>query len=299
MPRNIKSYTILLLAAFLAISSKIHANGVQDSLVFLTPGNLAFYVETESASYTQPSTFAELPDSLSKYEKFTDELSALIEYFENKGFDLAELFSRPEFEVYEGIGDRFRQSVERKSRSLEDYKKILQFEDKKSRMDEFIASHHHHLKKAEEKYGISKYVISAIIAVESDYGTKTGRYNPFNSYVSMYIEDYRSDFARAQLEELLIFTQKNNLDVFELKSSYAGAVSAAQFIPYSLNRWFVGDDIFDMSYNILSVANYLSYFKNITGTIEKAVHRYNPSTLYTQTVMDLANEAEKLFQNTD
>jgi len=236
------------------------------------------------------------PDSISFYEKYPDKFSALIEYFNNKGFDLPKYLKNPNFKVYEGIGDRFRGSVERKSRSLEEYKEILKFEDKKNRMPGFIASHYDHLKLAEEQYGISKYIISAIIAVESDYGTKTGSYNPFNSYVSMYIEDYRADFARAQLEELLIFTEKNNLDVFDLKSSYAGAVSAAQFIPYSLNRWFIGDDIFDMSNNILSVANYLSYFKEITGSIEKAVHRYNPSTLYTRAVTDLAAEVEEFMQ---
>ncbi|MEX0771451.1 MAG: lytic murein transglycosylase [Balneolaceae bacterium] len=237
-------------------------------------------------------------DSLSFHEKYSTEISTLIEDLEKKGFEeIAGMLHHPEFEFYDGIGDRFRQSVERKSRSLDDYKGILQFEDKKNRMAGFMASYDSQLQKAEETYGISKYVISAIIAVESDFGTKTGRYNPFNSYVSMVIEGYRSDFARAQLEELLTFVQKNSLDVFELKSSYAGAVSAAQFIPYSLNRWFVGDDIFDMGNVIHSVANYLSHFENVTGSIEKAVHRYNPSTLYTSAVLDLAHEAIALAQS--
>jgi len=71
-------------------------------------------------------------------------------------------------------------------------------------------------------------------------------------------------------------------------------MSFAQFIPYSINRWWVGDDIFDMNNNILSIANYLAHFKDITGTIEGAVFRYNPSSLYRDAVMALSAEAERL-----
>ncbi|MDX1642614.1 MAG: lytic murein transglycosylase, partial [Balneolaceae bacterium] len=88
---------------------------------------------------------------------------------------------------------------------------------------------------------------------------------------------------------------RNKLDVFELKSSYAGAMSYGQFIPYSINRWFVGDDIFDMENNIHSIANYLAHFYEITGSLEGAVFRYNPSSLYRDAVLALAEEAEKEY----
>lgn len=112
----------------------------------------------------------------------------------------------------------------------------------------------------------------------------------------MYAVDYRADFAKAQLKELILFVNRNEIDVFELKSSYAGAMSFAQFIPYSLNKWFVGDDIFDMNNNIMSIGNYLAYFKERTGSIERSVFRYNPSQQYTDAVLALAAEAEKMFQ---
>jgi len=150
------------------------------------------------------------------------------------------------------------------------------------------------LQKAEEEYDIPRYVIAAIIGIESDFGRNIGSFNPFNAYVSMYAENYRADFAKAQLEELLKFVERNEIDVFELKSSYAGAMSFAQFIPYSLNKWFVGADIFDMNNNIMSVGNYLAYFKERTGSLERAVFRYNPSQLYTDAVLALASEAEIL-----
>jgi membrane-bound lytic murein transglycosylase B len=224
-----------------------------------------------------------------------ENLASLIEYFDQNGFDIRELMNDSRFEIYEGIGDRFRHSAERKTLTLDEYKGILGFDDKKRRITGFINDNLDPMIKAEETYGIPRYVIAAIIGIESDYGKNIGRFNPFNTYVSMYSEDYRAEFARAQLLELLKFTERNNIDVFELKSSYAGAMSFAQFIPYSLNKWFVGDDIFDMENNIQSVANYLAYFVERTGSIERAVFRYNPSQMYADAVMALAKEAEELY----
>lgn len=226
-----------------------------------------------------------------------ERIALLIEYFQSEGMDVEELFEDDRFEIYEGIGDRFRRSAERKSLNLDEYKKVLGFEDKRDRIVPFIEKHLETFEEAEAQYNISKFVIAAILGIESDFGQNIGRFNPFNTYVSMYAEDYRSDFARAQLEELILFTRRNNIDPFELKSSYAGAMSYAQFIPYSLNQWFVGDDIFDMDNNIHSIANYLAHFKEITGTMDGAVMRYNPSRLYTDAVLSLAKEAEELWNS--
>jgi hypothetical protein len=226
-----------------------------------------------------------------------DRLAQLSTYFEQRNLDLKSLLEDPRFEIYDGIGDRFRNSAERRTLTLEEYQRILGFEDKKQRITGFMDQYAKELALAETTYDIPKYVIAAIIGLESDFGKNIGRFNPLNAYVSMYSEDYRSEFARAQLEELLKFTTRNNIDVFELKSSYAGAMSFAQFIPYSLNRWFVGDDIFDMNNNIQSIGNYLAHFKTITGTIEGAVLRYNPSGLYRDAVLALAREAEILYSS--
>lgn len=227
-------------------------------------------------------------------EKYIERLNELKEFFQSNGMNIDQLLEDPRFEVYEGIGDRFRNSAERKTLNLEEYKGVLGFDAKKAQMVTFMNENREQLEKAEKEYGIPKYVIAAIIGIESDYGRNIGSYNPFNSYVSMYAVDYRADFARAQLKELIEFVDRNEIDVFELKSSYAGAMAFAQFIPYSLNKWFVGDDIFDMNNNIMSVGNYLAYFKERTGSIDRAVFRYNPSELYTSAVLALANEAENM-----
>lgn len=228
-------------------------------------------------------------------EELRGNITKLIEHFDSKGVDLKSLLEDPRFEYYEGITQRFTRSAERRTPTFEEYKRILGFDAKKRQIKAFITEHEEQLIKAEKEYDIPRYVIAAIIGVESDFGQNIGRFNPLNAYVSMIAEDYRADFARAQLEELLQFTERKNIDVFELKSSYAGAMSFAQFIPYSINRWWVGDDIFDMNNNILSIGNYLAHFKGVTGSLERAVFRYNPSQLYTDAVLALANEAEAMF----
>jgi membrane-bound lytic murein transglycosylase B len=223
-------------------------------------------------------------------------LESLIDQMNQKGYDLKTLMEDPRFELYEGMTQRFTRSAERKTPTLDEYKVILGYDLKKQNIRNFIEENRDQLNQAEREYDIPKYVIAAIIGVESDFGRNTGSFNPLNAYVSMIAENYRAEFATAQLEELLKFTSDREMDVFELNSSYAGAMTYAQFIPYSLNRWWVGNDLTSMENNILSVANYLAHFKNITGSVERAVYRYNPSQLYTNAVLSLASDAEKMFE---
>ncbi len=259
--------------------------------LLITPA-FAQDADQQTLTYNESSDHSESTDAEQVYPA---RVASLIEYFNSKDIDLKPFLDDPKFEIYDGIGDRFRRSAERKIGSLEDYLQVLGYENKKQRIGEFMTTHSSALQEAEKTYNIPKYVIAAIIGIESDFGQNIGSYNPLNVYVSMYSEDYRADFAKAQLEELLLFTSRNNIDVFELKSSYAGAMSYGQFIPYSINHWFVGDDIFDMENNIHSIANYLAHFHEVTGSLEGAVYRYNPSSLYRDAVLTLADAAEQEY----
>lgn len=219
-------------------------------------------------------------------------IEKLIEHFDNKGTDIRPLLEDERFELMDGIKEKFTKAAERVIEDFEDYQSVLGYDKKVMKLEGFISTYSSELEAAETEYGIPLEVIVGIIGVESEFGTYAGKYNPFVAYVSMIAVDYRAKFALAQLEELLEFTEKHDLDVLELKSSYAGAMSYAQFIPYSLNRWWVGDDLYHMPNNIMSVAKYLAHFKDITGSTEKAILRYNNSTLYQQAVLGLAEEAE-------
>ena len=250
-------------------------------------------------SFTHLASAQVIEDTLSAEQKFQEKLSALTQEFERDGYEIELLLRDERFEVYESIGNRFRNSAERTTPTLNEYKKILDFDTKMNKGVEFLHTHEEQLKKAEQEYGISRHLITAIIGIESQYGQVLGSYNPFNVYVSMIAVDYRADFANAQLKELLAFTQRKNIDVFTLKSSYAGAMSPAQFIPYSVNKWWVGDDIFDMNNSIMSVGNYLAYFKERTNSLRTTVLRYNPSDLYADTILDLADAIEEAETNKD
>jgi len=216
----------------------------------------------------------------------------LIEHFQKKGVDIKPYFEDSRFKLINGITEKFTRSAEVKIDSFKDYQKVLGYENKKNKISAFYETHKEDLSKAEKEYGIPKEVIIGILGVESEFGKYEGKYNPFNAYVSMIAEGHRAKFALAQLEELIEWADKRDVDILALKSSYAGAMSYAQFIPWSLNRWFVGNDLYDMSNNIYSVAKYLAHFKDITGSVEKAILRYNNSELYQQAVLGLAEDAK-------
>ena len=91
----------------------------------------------------------------------------------------------------------------------------------------------------------------------------------------------------------MIFSRKNNIDVLSMKSSYAGAIGYGQFIPSSLNKWFIGNEIYNMKSNIMSVSNYLSDIMKEKNEIRLAIFAYNQNQLYVQAIIDLAKEAKK------
>jgi membrane-bound lytic murein transglycosylase B len=222
-------------------------------------------------------------------------LQQLVDHFDNKGIDIQPLIDDERFALVEDITSKFTRAVEIKIETFQDYQQAINYDRKKDKIAIFYSEYHQELKSAEAEYGIPKEVIIGILAVESEFGRYKGSYNPFNAYVSMYVEEYRTNWTLAQLEELIKFADKKELDILEMKSSYAGAMSYAQFIPWSLNRFWVGSELYHMPDNINSVANYLAHYKNVTGSLEKSVLRYNPSTMYQQAVLALADDAEEIL----
>ncbi len=252
---------------------------------------------------------AESPDSVSATAEGNrlTELKTLLSAQGYMGVD--SLFYRPEFELYSALSERFDNSPEKKggetyldslktggeaagAKTFEDefakYAKIIGLEQKKRLSGIFMDNYGVQLSESEAAYGVPREIIAAVLGIESDFGRVRLRYYAFNVYVSLYVYNYRADFALAQLKELINFSRKREVDMFALPSSYAGAVGAMQFLPYSLNRWFVGNDVTDMGATIASVANYLAYFIKQRGNIEDALRSYNPSRLYVRSVLELA-----------
>jgi membrane-bound lytic murein transglycosylase B len=230
--------------------------------------------------------------------------------FKGKGYKTDHLFSDPRFTIYADIDSLFIKSAEKtrvderlaaqeRGDSLnaerifreeyENYKIIMKFQEKTDSLIPFMLEHEKQLFFCEQKYCIPREVLAAVIGIESGFGNHRGNFNAFNVYVSMYMKNYRRPFAYSQLLELLAFCKRTGIDMFDINSSYAGAIGYMQFLPYSLNRWFVGKDVYNMDDAIISTANFLAYFKKRRGTVEKALYAYNPSRYYVTFVLDLAD----------
>ncbi len=184
-----------------------------------------------------------------------------------------------------------------------------------------------------KKYKVSPYVILSILTIESHCGKHVSKYNLVESYKSLITlklnkrvrnkiykqiidrypktdkkwflrrVDRKYKWAKKQLKALKLIYLKDKIDVFQVRSSWAGAFGLPQFIPTTFLNFAVdGDndkkiDIFKIPDSVFSIANYLS--KN--GWKEKAkknhkkrvVFTYNHSKLYCDTVIKLSEIFEK------
>lgn len=130
----------------------------------------------------------------------------------------------------------------------------------------FLNKHKALLAKIEKKYHVPAEIITAIVGVETFYGTYKGKAPVFDTLVT-FAFDYpkRAKFFKRELEEFLILSKAYGFEHRELKGSYAGAMGIPQFISSSYRNYavdFDGDkkaDLFNSLPDVLaSVANYFS-----------------------------------------
>ena len=138
---------------------------------------------------------------------------------------------------------------------------------KKNRIEQgrkFLQKHRDVLERAEQKYGVPKEIITAIVGVETYYGKHTGRYTIFDSLTTLGF-DYppRSRFFKKELEAFLQLSREEHIDIEDMTGSYAGAMGMPQFISSSYRAYavdFDGDGKRDLWHSIDdvigSVANY-------------------------------------------
>jgi membrane-bound lytic murein transglycosylase B len=220
------------------------------------------------------------------------------EMVDKHDFDRDQLVSRfAAARKLEGVLEAIARPAE-KVLTWEDYRPIFVTSKRISKGKQFLQQHREILQRAENEYGVPAEIITAIVGVETYYGTRSGRTNVFNSLVTLAF-DYppRSPFFRSELEQFLLLTREEDVDVNNVRGSYAGAMGMPQFISSSYRHYavdFDGDgkrDLWNSTADVIgSVANYFRKHgwkpgeevvipARVNGQIEETRNRLKPHTL--------------------
>lgn len=174
---------------------------------------------------------------------------------------------------------------------------------------------------AYRKYGVDREIITAILLVETGYGSYLGEFNVAAVFASIYLDadhmikyqkyNYRvkrnmvrlcekKTWALEELNALLLMRKKYGVDILSLKGSYAGAFGLAQFLPTSYLKWAVSansktsPNLFKYSDAILSIAHYLKahgYKKGAKRILNRqAIWEYNHSYKYVNKVLRISSK---------
>lgn len=97
--------------------------------------------------------------------------------------------------------------------------------------------------RVERSTGVPRYIIAAVIGIETVYGKNKGRYRVLDSLMTLSF-DYtrRAAFYRRELASFLDFCWKEQISPVTVLGSYAGAMGYGQFMPSSLDRFGTDGD---------------------------------------------------------
>jgi lytic murein transglycosylase len=120
------------------------------------------------------------------------------------------------------------------------------------------------LARAEETYGVNRYMLAAIWGVESKFGQNMGQRPLVQSLSTLACYGERANYFRSELMAALKIIDRGDVPADKLNGSWAGAFGQTQFMPSTFLRLavdFEGDgrrDIVDSAPDALaSAANYL------------------------------------------
>ncbi len=127
----------------------------------------------------------------------------------------------------------------------------------------FLKEHAEVLQRVEQIYGVPKEIVTAIIGVETNYGSYTGKANVLNALATLAFEHpSRSKFFTSELIEYLVLCREQGWAAQDMLGSYAGALGMSQFMPSNYRKLAVDYDqngtvdLFAVEDAIASVANY-------------------------------------------
>ncbi|NNL07085.1 MAG: lytic murein transglycosylase B [Gammaproteobacteria bacterium] len=236
-----------------------------------------------------------------EYSERADVQQFIDEMVDKHDFDRDELVAKlASAEKLEGVLKAIARPAE-KVLTWEDYRPIFVTSKRIDKGNKFLQQHREILQRAEKEYGVPAQIIAAIVGVETYYGTRSGRTNVFNSLVTLAF-DYppRSPFFRSELEQFLLLTREEDVDVNNVRGSYAGAMGMPQFISSSYRHYavdFDGDgkrDLWNSTADVVgSVANYFREHgwepgdevvipARVNAQIEETRNKLKPHTLISE-----------------
>ena len=94
-----------------------------------------------------------------------------------------------------------------------------------------------------ERFGVPVEVIVAIVGVETNYGMNTGSFRVIDALATLgFYFPRRADFFASELGHFMALAAEEDLPLFEVRGSYAGARGIGQFIPSSYRAYAVDFD---------------------------------------------------------
>lgn len=193
---------------------------------------------------------------------------------------------------------------------------------------QFLIDNQEQFDRLSQLYPVPREAITAILTIETKLGTYQPRYNVLQTFVSMaavsnaefwdelvktYGDKYpelktpegrtkalkRGQWATSEMIAYLGLCEQLNLDPFNQKGSFSGAMGPGQFMPTSFVRFGVDGDAdgvknpFSMNDMLASIANYLTLagWNSDSETAKRqAVWSYNHHEVYVNSVLNLAAE---------
>ena len=98
------------------------------------------------------------------------------------------------------------------------------------------------LARAEQRYGVDRYVILGVWGLETNFGSFAGSDSVVRSLATLAYHRYRGDYFRRELLAALSILQARHIDVAHMTGSWAGAMGQTQFMPSSFNSYAVDFD---------------------------------------------------------
>ena len=95
------------------------------------------------------------------------------------------------------------------------------------------------LHRIDNDYGVPAHVILAFWGMESNYGEVKSRHRLVDAFFTLIYDGRREKFFGEQLLALMKISDKNGLDINQIRGSWAGAMGHFQFIPTTLASYGV------------------------------------------------------------